>query len=759
MKHLLTGASVIALSTLAFGTVAHAQACDPSTPTDGDTVSCAGTGTGVDFSGIDDLDVSVTGTITETTGNAFTAGDGLTLNNSGAMSNTANGTYIIEAGDDAYITNSGTMSSETTTYAKGLSLGDDSTFVQTETGTLSGAGSAIGGLLDMGENATVVNAGAITYSGYTVGISMDSGAVTNTGTITGNGTAIYSWGTLDVTNSGTIHSNSTAMAAVYASGDVTVVNEEGGEISADSGSAILALSGALTLTNYGTISGNSQFTVNGTTADIYNGTTGVISGSGASVIYASSGLSLVNDGLIEGGVQYTIRAGGTGTSIVNNGTISNTSTSSFPMIYLEGTDATVTNTGTIESASTSGAIIFSNGGTLTNTGTITNTGTGAAVLASSDYDMEITNYGTISGYTAYRVYSTGDTTITNYGTIIGTGGTAIEFGDGDDTLVLYSLDIEGDIIFGDGDDTVVVGAGASAGTLTFGSDLENVDLSAAEAAIYSNGTLVVADAGFLGGMDEVQAWGSLLLGRQVTTGFGAGWWGEVGLDTAEGQSQGTLTIGRDFDRFGMFVSATRGLAEGDDGLNEAERDSVLAGLRMGADLGAARLTGAVYAGQGETTFSAVEGGIDYGSTDDTVLGLAAGVETTLANGLGLAARAGVERHDSDAYSLSSLADASFGSRVMTASYLDVEASWGLALPNGLSARPFVGASLVHVGGDKTAMSYGGETIEVDGATGDTQSTLNLGASFGGTGGWSARVETRFDGDGLKAGGISYGVSF
>lgn len=768
MKDLLTRVSAIALASLALGSAAQAQACDSTTPSNGDTVSCAGNGTGVDFSGIDDLNVTVTGSIVEPTGDGFLAGAGLTLLNSGLMETQGDDVSLLEAGAGSDVTNSGTMTVSTTDYSKGLVLGSDSSFENTASGTVIGGGSkAVGGVLDMGDNATVTNAGTLqAIGGQYVGVLLGANStLTNTGVIDAENAAIGVGAASTIINSGTIKTYYAPASMISSTGDLTLINTATGAIEVETYGNGISASGDLTLLNDGLINTPGMIGISsGGDAYVRNSRSGaIIAQSGNSTGLQIAGrLDLVNDGLIQNTQGFTIVANGDDSVIVNNGTIRKTTPSNFTAIFTPGSSEIV-NSGLIEASSTMSAVLLSGTSRVTNSGTIKNLNesTGSAIAQMSANAIQVDNAGLIEGFTAISLGGGADI-VTNSGTIIGTGGRAINFAAGDDTLVLSSLDIQGDVIFGTGNDTLIVNADASAGMLTFGSDLENVTLNA-PLAIYTDNTLVVADASFFNGLDMIRAGAARSLGRMVTSlPEGEGWWAATGMDAGSSDdsksSLGQIAIGRDFGSFGVFLTANRAGAQAHDGMHEMASDSLQAGVSGAFSLGRGlSLSGALFAGTAEATFSDVDGGLELGAAGERVIGISTELSSLAASGLGLAARAGVARHQVDEFSLSSLAGASFAGRSLTTSYLELEASTQVELGRGISLRPYLGASVLQAKGDAMTMSFMGESVSADGSARETE--LTLGADFSAAEVWSARLETRFGEDGDMAGGVRFGMRF
>jgi hypothetical protein len=204
--------------------------------------------------------------------------------------------------------------------------------------------------------------------------------------------------------------------------------------------------------------------------------------------------SLTNFGTIKAtgslahGVKLT--AGGT---VTNHGLIENESGPNSPFHYqnaaitIQGDAGTIINFGTIRNTGSYGAISLQSGGSISNRahsliagasngvklgegGSVTNHGviSGAAqgiYLGATTANSQIVNFGTIEGEVgvyAVRV-NAGGNTLTNAGHIVGTGGTAVQFGAGNNVLTVdRGAVFKGAVIGGTGMNEVIEG---SAGTL------------------------------------------------------------------------------------------------------------------------------------------------------------------------------------------------------------------------------------------------------------------------------------------------------
>lgn len=265
-----------------------------------------------------------------------------------------------------------------------------------------------------GTNQTCSN--SIFLSGGADGI-FDAGtlSVTNTatGTITGTTFGINAADTANVANFGTITGG---IFAINATNAANVVNS--GTISGIIG---ISASASNVTNNTGTISG-TIFGISANTAVVSN--SGSIS-AGTSGIFATTA-TVVNSGAILAG------AGGSGINAIDAANVINSGTISGGAFGIFANNAVVLNSGTISATAA---------GISTGTGDVTNTGT---IVAGSGI-----NFGANS-------------TLLNAGAIIGSGGTAVNFAGGTNTLTLEPGSAISGKVLGAGADVFQLGGTGSA---------------------------------------------------------------------------------------------------------------------------------------------------------------------------------------------------------------------------------------------------------------------------------------------------------
>ncbi|HEV2334514.1 MAG TPA: hypothetical protein VGS13_03345 [Stellaceae bacterium] len=348
---------------------------------------------------------------------------------SGALIDGANrGVYI--RGGSGTVTNFGTVGG-TSGGGEGIHLDTGGAVFNQTTGVITGVG---GGAYVRGVPGTVVNAGIIRGIGTSFGDGggvwlQDGGTVANTGTITS--IANYGVGLSNiggsVTNSGSI----TGLVGVgmgdfkNTSGRVSLTNQAGGRISGKDG--VVTTPSASTVTNAGSIAGTAAVTVMG--------------------YHLGDGVALADGGAL------TNQTGGVISGVYNG-------------VHSTNRSATIANSGTIKGIGNSAIGVYLNaGGRVTNTGLITAPRDGVSLGGTTSAAATLSNAGTIAGSIGVSVglADTGNNTVVNSGWITGTGGTAVKFGAGNDTLILKPGAVfAGAVSGGGGTNTIIQGA---AGTL------------------------------------------------------------------------------------------------------------------------------------------------------------------------------------------------------------------------------------------------------------------------------------------------------
>jgi uncharacterized protein with beta-barrel porin domain len=337
------------------------------------------------------------------------------------------------------------------------------------------AGTGYGSGLQNGLTINVVAAPPSSVIGTTFGIDVaNNNTINNFGTVNGSGNfAGINGGTaLTVNNSGTIGrldipNNLIDSAGINASDGVLVINNAGGTIQGASG---IQGSGVGTVVNSGLIIGGGgadgiSFLAIPSTVTVSNNVTGVITGD-ANGINATSAI-VFNYGTISG-----TGSGGTG---VNANTVVLTNYASglitgdgFGVSGLQTPNLTITNFGTISATGLGAFAVFGNVVNITNSGTIS-TAPGNAGIAITMFSGSVINTpgGVITG-DGVAIAANGNTTVFNAGTITGTGGVAISFSSGGNTLTLGPGSVINGTARGFGADTFQLGG---TGTDSFNASL------------------------------------------------------------------------------------------------------------------------------------------------------------------------------------------------------------------------------------------------------------------------------------------------
>lgn len=616
----------------------------------------------------------------------------------------------------------------------------------------------------------------------------------------------------------TCSGSGTGLLAGSADG-VTVTVDATGAITAGAGDNAFSFDDDLTLTNTGTITAADDHAIDADKrATVTN--TGTITSEDGDALHLGDDAVVLNTGTLDGedeGIQVdddatitnsgTILSGDKGIQAGDGATITNTGTISAGTEGIEaGDDAVIVNTGTITSdddAINAGenAYITNSGDLLVtgdqdgidiDSGTVINYGTIIAYGGEDGIDFDasevetstITNYGLIEGKIGINVElgtddeaNTMSQVVINYGTIIGHSGTALQLGAGDDTLELYSLDIQGTVDLGEGEDVLIVHSTVQTGTVTFVSDPETIDLSDAPAtALYGNNTLVVASAMPFAGGDALIGRAGLALGKSVLDavpatpaapaalafapgGADGGWWATGSGAVFDGDSAARLTLGRDGESFGVFLSQGRAKAETSDDHHLTDTDTLL-GLRLTRDLAGGSLSAMAYLGFGTSEIASATSLTGDGSADTRSFGLAAAwTSAPRANGLSFTARAGAERKRTDAFTVSGLGGASFAERDVTTGYLSAEARLVRPLAAG-TLTPFLGVDVIFTDGEDVTMTLGSGAATFGTGGEDSFAQMTFGAEFtSATAPWTLRLEGQLDEDGNTGALLAAGLRF
>ena len=356
----------------------------------------------------------------------------------------------------------------------------------TNFGTIEGgkdfSGTGNSAAIYLGVGGSVVNSGLVMATGTAhagVAVFTAAGYVTNLGTIQGatagggihlhvggtviNGsigvtTAVIAGGGVGVRISaapGTVVNFATIANTVVAGG-AGVYLEAGGAVTNQSSGKIAGLAVGVafkntagTIANFGTI---TSTTTGSAGAGVYLGEGGVLTNQANGLITAyrgavsvkGSSAAIVNFGTLRdtGKVAPAVFVGSGGT-LTNRGLITSTSGA----VNFSTTAGTVDNFATIISTLPVGTapgagVYLGSGGLITNAAGASITALRAAIsiggTAATSAAVVVNNAGTVTGIIGVLVglADTGSNTIVNSGRITGTGGTAVQFGAGNDTLIV-----------------------------------------------------------------------------------------------------------------------------------------------------------------------------------------------------------------------------------------------------------------------------------------------------------------------------------
>ena len=403
---------------------------------------------------------------TGTAGTGIRSSDGAFIDNETLVEGTKYGIYVTGS-PPATVYNFGTISG-TGTHGTGIKFTGVASDKLVNDGLIAGSD---GDAVQFGGGSDLL----MLYAGASFSGSVDGGGGSNTlelafdattGTVSGIGTEIVGFGTIEVDLG----------AEWVIAGDNTIAS---GVVLTNDG--ILHLRG--TLANSGTLTGTGSLTVDSGGTLINNAPLGMpmtVAGGG----YVDNTAT----GTISGGNFTAIYGAGAAVTVVNAGSITNSNSTG---IYLNDGGIVSNRTSAFISGKLRGIAFYAEAGIITNAGTITGPfGTGvylrrggtvfndgtAALISGGDYGIyvgsgavaTVSNSGTISsGSIGVDLSVAAGSTVINAGTIAATYGDAVLFGGGDDTLVVdpgavFSGTVDG----GGGNNTLELAAGSSAGTIS-----------------------------------------------------------------------------------------------------------------------------------------------------------------------------------------------------------------------------------------------------------------------------------------------------
>jgi hypothetical protein len=434
---------------------------------------------------------TVESTTKGTSGSAVYLGSGGTVTNYGMISGAGSGTLNSHPGvvsvrnQPGTVHNFATVASSSPNGSNGINLLAGGTILNGAFGktNVSIAGSETG--IYMGGTLGVPTPGALGFVDNYGLIQGTSGAgifLASGGGVTNAASGVISAGITGVAienasgtavNYGAVVSTATGTsgAGVYLGAGGVVTNQASGAIySSHTGVSLENTAGGVV--NFGRV----LSTATGTSgAGVYLGAGGYVANSGliaadrVGVSLKNAAGDVRNDGMI-GAVLYQAVYLGAGGSVYNRGVIGSAS-ATHAAIAVKNVAGRVLNFGTIENTGGNVGIRLHAGGVIAN-GPLISGNTAVAFGDSSaptSAPATLSNLGTVTGIVGIFVETndTGANTVFNAGTIIGSGGTAIAFGAGNDLLLdnpgaVFSGIVDG----GAGNNTLELVAGAATGTLS-----------------------------------------------------------------------------------------------------------------------------------------------------------------------------------------------------------------------------------------------------------------------------------------------------
>jgi len=299
------------------------------------------------------------------------------------------------------LTNSANSWTGTTTINTGATL-------QGMSNTISGSNTVANGVLHLLQPTSgtfaqnVSGSGTVQVSGLNAGQTLTlSGALTNA-----NGVQVTSGSDLAVTGSVNA-SNSSAVFATVAGASITNSGTITGNGSIFNSGVRLNDAGTITNLAGGTIRSNGGEGINAVNSSVFNAAGGTISGALRGIFLWGANSSVDNSGTISGGTLSGLSLNDGGSLINRSGGLINTVGGHGVVAGLGA--STITNNGSIQG--TTSGILFVTGGSLTNTGTIS--GATGVSASGATQALNLVSSGTITGTGGTAIALSGQANIVN----------------------------------------------------------------------------------------------------------------------------------------------------------------------------------------------------------------------------------------------------------------------------------------------------------------------------------------------------------